>query len=668
MFKHMNEAHNMDRNKIASSFFLQILWLGLMLGLGFPVHADDPPVSEAKAENKPKVESPAKWVAPVFFTRLDGSAKIAPGEDQRYLLLETQLNAGENDAFHHFSRQILTIAGVQSGASISVDYHPSYQTLTFHWVNIWRGTNVINRLAPEKIQLIQPERDLDQYLYSGKRSAMLILEDVRVGDIIDYAYSIQGANPVYGGKFSAEVPVQFEQPVEHLVTRVLWPVQRQLYAKNHRCSVTPTFTRTKELVEYKWDFRKVEGVKPEDLLPGWYDPVPWVQLGEFKSWGEVNQWALCLFRHTAPLSPELTQKIAQWQRAGSREDQILAVLRFVQDEVRYFGIEIAANAYQPQAPSVVFDRRFGDCKDKAFLFVTVLRALGIEAYPVLVNTEARGTLEEWQPSAMFDHAITQVRLNGETYWLDPTDCYQRGPLAAHYLPHYALGLVIQPGTTNLTPIPHVNGWPKTTVSEYFILRGKLAPADLKVVTVAEGADAETLRMKFATTPRDQIEKSYLAHYSAVYSGTKQAQPLQFVDDEQHNRIEVTEFYTIDRMWTPSERNKSYYCQFFPYDINDLLKQPVDKARSMPLEVPFPQHRIVRTEVTLPRAWPASTQNKVITDPAFSFRMNSRRSGTSLVVEYEYSSQTNSVPAQRTAEYVQRLNTAAQSLGSTLVWE
>ena len=66
-----------------------------------------------------------------------------------------------------------------------------------------------------------------------------------------------------------------------------------------------------------------------------------MQLTDFKSWAEVNQWALPLFQTTSSFSPQLARKIAEWTQLPGQEGQILAVLRFVQDDVRYFGIELA---------------------------------------------------------------------------------------------------------------------------------------------------------------------------------------------------------------------------------------------------------------------------------------------------------------------------------------
>jgi len=91
--------------------------------------------------------------------------------------------------------------------------------------------------------------------------------------------------------------------------------------------------------------------------------------------------------------------IGLWRGLPDDGQRVLAVLRFLQEEVRYQGIETGAAAYTPASPSAVFARRFGDCKDKTLFCVTVLRALGIDAWPVLVSTDLRQTLRDWLPTA-----------------------------------------------------------------------------------------------------------------------------------------------------------------------------------------------------------------------------------------------------------------------------
>jgi arylamine N-acetyltransferase len=619
-------------------------------------------------EPKFAVAPPASWVKPQFFNRQSSATNLESGADEHWLLSECQINASENETFHHMVWQILNVSAVEGGSKLTIDFNPDYQSLTLHWARIWRGPEHLERLDTNAVKIIQREQELDDDILNGEQSALLVMDDVRVGDIIDYAYSIKGSNPVLGDRFFSAVPIQTDQPVERFFTRVLWPAQKRLYAKTHGCSVEPVLVPGKDCVEYIWDLRQTTGIQVEDSLPVWFDPEPWVQLSEFKTWAEVNQWALPLFQNAAPLSPELLQKIAEWRLITSPEEQVLAALRFVQDDVRYFGVEIAASSEKPADPSVVFARRYGDCKDKSLLFVTILNALGIEAYPVLVNSVLRHTIEDWQPtSSAFDHCIAVVRFEGQTYWLDPTIHFQRGPLAAHYLPDYGCGLVVSPKTSGLSVIQQTTGLPQTTTTEYFGLGKKTETSTLKVVTIADRRDADNLRAFFATTKRSDIERSYTHFYADRYPKIKMSAPIDFEDNEEQNRIQMTETYTIDDAWTRSDKGEKYSFEFYPSAMDAFLKTPVDTERTMPVSVPFPEHQILRTEITLPAAWPADTASKTVSDSAFFFQKSLKCFGNKIVMNCEYQSLMDSAGPDQAAQYIQHLNQASKSLGYSVSW-
>jgi Domain of Unknown Function with PDB structure (DUF3857)/Transglutaminase-like superfamily len=619
-------------------------------------------------EPKFAVAPPTGWVKPQFFNQQPTSAGLESGADEHWLLLERQINASENETFYHTVRQILNVSAVEDGSKLTIDFNPGYQSLTLHWARIWRGSQHFEQLDTNAVKIIRREQELDDDILNGEQSALLVMDDVRVGDIIDYAYSIKGSNPVMGNRFSSAVPIQTDQPVERFFTRVLWPTQRRLFVKAHGSSIQPVLVTGKDFTEYIWDSRQPAGIQVEDSLPVWFDPEPWVQLSEYKTWAEVNQWALPLFQNTAPLSRELQQKIAEWKQFTRREQQVMAALRFVQDDVRYFGVEIDASDEKPADPSVVFARRYGDCKDKSLLFVTILRTLGIEAYPVLVNSRLRQTIKDWQPaSGAFDHCIAVVRFEGRVYWLDPTIHFQRGPLAAHYLPDYGCGLVIAPQTSGLSVISQTTGRPETTTTEHFGLGKKNEAATLKVVTIADGRDADSLRELFATTKRSLIEKSYAHFYAERYPGIKMSAPLDFEDDEAQNRIQTTETYTIDDAWTRPDNGGKYSFEFYPSAMDAFLKTPVDTERTMPVSVPFPEHQILRTEVILPASWPADSANKTVSDPAFFFQKSLKSSGNKIVMNCEYQSLMDSTGPDQAAQYIQHLNQASKALGYSVSW-
>jgi hypothetical protein len=622
-------------------------------------------VAARAADPSLSLAPPPDWVAPLAFQRLSRPEDLNAGLASRLLLSDFQVNTRTRETFQHEARQLLTRAGVEDGSHLHIDFDSS-QSLVFHWVRIWRGPNTFNELDLDRISVIQPERDPDRFLFAGGKTALLLLEDARAGDIVEYACTIRGEDPAGGGKMSGAVLLRHFEPVERLAARLICPRERRLYLKNHGTDAKPSAVRKEDLTEYTWDYKKVPGLRGESLLPAGYEPLPWVQWSEYAQWSEVNQWALTIFTNALPLAPELTRQIKDWKRLPGAEERMLAVLRFVQDEVGYHGIGTGAETYQAADPALVFARRFGDCKDKTLLCVTLLRALGIEANPVLVSAELGQTIQDWHPTAtVFDHAIVQAVVDGRNYWLDPTAGFQRGPLAARSWPNYGRGLAVRPKTTALAVIPECPVQPKTTVLESVFIRFLGQPADLKVVTIADGADAERMRRRFSTPDRAVLADEDLNAFAALYPGIVRMAPREYSDDARANEVVVTDYYQIGNMWSPVPAGPGYVCWFYSYNVDRAVRKPAGPARSMPLGLSYPEHQVFRVEFTVPLSLRMDPGRWTIDNPAFHFHKTVAVSPGKVVVEHEYDALADRVPVEAMPGYLLQLDQASGLLGYAL---
>ncbi len=90
-------------------------------------------------------------------------------------------------------------------------------------------------------------------------------------------------------------------------------------------------------------------------------------------------------------------------------------------DVRYVSISLGIGRYQPHSAADVLQNGYGDCKDKHTLFSAMLRAEGIQSYPVLIGSARKLDVDVPSP-AQFDHVITAARLGTGTAltWLDTT--------------------------------------------------------------------------------------------------------------------------------------------------------------------------------------------------------------------------------------------------------
>src|SRR4030095_10490071 len=112
--------------------------------------------------------------------------------------------------------------------------------------------------------------------------------------------------------------------------------------RQHLTGIAPKLEVWNGGTEYVWDFKNLEGIPYEDAAPANHEPYPYVELSDFEDWSRVVEWALPLYTaQNSPMPPELRELIAKWQQgAPSNEERARLALEFVQDELRYTGIEL----------------------------------------------------------------------------------------------------------------------------------------------------------------------------------------------------------------------------------------------------------------------------------------------------------------------------------------
>lgn len=118
------------------------------------------------------------------------------------LVNERQISLQDQTAYYKTAAKILSDAGVQNHSEISVSFDPSFSRLNFHSLRVIRNGEYINHLNLSKFKVVHQETELNRFLYNGTVTAILFMEDIRKGDIIEYSYSINGFNPVFRNMFS----------------------------------------------------------------------------------------------------------------------------------------------------------------------------------------------------------------------------------------------------------------------------------------------------------------------------------------------------------------------------------------------------------------------------------------------------------------------------------
>jgi transglutaminase-like putative cysteine protease len=566
------------------------------------------------------------------------------------------------ERYYHYFQRVDNTAGLDDLSQLRFYFEPSYQQLTIHFVRVQRGSTVIDSFEPSEVKMIQEEDELDQQLYNGTNAAVIFVNDIRVGDVIEYAYTISGDNPVLGGRFTDTIYLADSDPIQEWFLRLVYPTKRTLAIKNDNSQLEPTKQTIGDDTEYTWYTKNIPAATSDDSTPDWYNPYPRLNLSEFQSWADVVNWALPFYQNAQLNNAELRQKIEEWKKASeSPAQRAVTALRFVQDEIRYLGIELGRYSHQPTPPQKVFTRRFGDCKDKSLLLSSILNSMGIEAAPALVNSTEKSSLDTWQPTPFaFDHVIVKATINGRTYWLDPTISYQRGTLDNYYDPPFERSLVLKAGTTGLEKIPPpASNAGSIDVLEVYSGQDSQSAVTFNVTKTYRGMQADAMRYSLQSTSLSDLSKSHLNYYADTTPSIS-ADGLPQVDDNQNtNTIVTREKYLISELWRDNRHS------FVADRIYAELQKPRVSQRSTPLEVEYPLSIQQTILINLGPGYDFPIVSDVLTDDALRFEYSYSKSGNQLSMFFLLKTFADSVSTNALKNHLQILDMAQTVVGFEL---
>jgi transglutaminase-like putative cysteine protease len=644
------------RPRGASFFFTRLRSAGLLLAftlLATAAHAREYAVGAVPA-----------WVAPV-------AAPVVAEDDAagavRYLLIDHQTrNAGrDSEYFTHFVLQATSEQGIDEAANHDVDFDPAYQALTLNTLTVTRAGKRSSRLESADIRVLAREEDAQNRLYDGSLSVHMLLDDIRVGDVVEVAFTVRGSNPIFDGRDFGAFQLGWTLPVARQHARLLHPAARPLAVRTRNGGVTPRERVLGDMREYVWTRDDAEAIQVEDDAPGWFSNYPSATWTEYADWNAVANWAVPLYV-PAQRGGELRGEVERIRaEAKTPEARLLAALRLVQSEVRYLGFEMGTGSYAPRAPDVVFARRFGDCKDKTLLLLSLLHALDVPAHAALVNTQRQRGLDDapTTPGA-FDHVIVRAHAGGRDYWLDPTRSVQRANLDALAQPDFERALVVAPGTKALVamqPYPSPRR-PHRIDVEVDASAGFDKPARITITTTLEGEDAESARDRVAGKRLEDLQKEYLNYYVAYYPGIRVTAPMTREDDLARNRRVITEHYEVPEFWPRKKDAAAIEATVWAPEMESYLSAPSSTMRVAPVGLIAGTEFTQRTVVLLPADWDGANETTTTEDPHFVAERTIEGEGKRYVITDTYRVLKDHVAPEAVPAYAAKLAEARGNVG------
>ncbi|WP_417677063.1 DUF3857 domain-containing transglutaminase family protein [Roseibium sp.] len=566
---------------------------------------------------------------------------------------------GETETnYHRRARKIIERQGLEGAASVDIDYDPSQETLTLHHIRILRDSNWTDLSDEVSFELLRREKELENGIVDGELTAHAYLKDVRVGDILDVAYSLASVDPVFEGTFSAAKGMESTVPLGIRRFRVTVPEGMDIGYKAHALDIQPEVTVAGGFKTLSWALTDPDPVPDEEDMPEAYPHWGYVEVSSWKRWHDIVDWLAPHYRPSSHLPVSLREKLdAIAKNFPAPQDRMTEALRLVQDTIRYVGIEIGVGGFIPRQPDEVIAKGYGDCKDKALLLAVMLRYLGIDASAALVHTSTGLEIPDRLPTPYaFDHAIVRASDGDRVFWLDPTMTHQGGRRTEIRQPDYGYALDLDPEAEALQEIPvqKLKG-PEIKVSEsYSFPQRPDRPVRLDVTSIYTQDEADSLRRRIASKGTASLGRSYLEYYNEKYPGMTPERDLRVVDDLDSNRIRLIEAYTLPQ---DKFRQKPTLTDFIVRadTILNVLPDPKSYGRTAPVKLPYPGsfvHSIVIREAVKGFRAPKDID---FTNDAFSLRRTTLSSGDTLNVKWQLDILKPQIPAEALEDYLQDIN-------------
>ena len=476
------------------------------------------------------------WKAPHFsFTAKDlyaAATAVAAPEGTNIVLLEddesyTFDDAGRLTHVGYFVYKVLTQKGAEGWDAFSLGWQPWHEARPEIRVRVITPDLAEHLLDPKTITEA-PAVEGEYKLYSDAKRLHAPFPAVAPGAVIEEEFIERETEPLFAaGRVGWTIFGRERVPVEHSHVEFDAPASLPLRTGTLLLpDLKPVRQESSGRVKLTFDVGRLEPIEPRDPnLPSDEPAYPQLSYSTGASWQAVaTAYAKIVDEHAdvSTLEESVGKLIAGRISVSEKET---AILDYIGREVRYTGIEFGGAAIVPHNPSETLGRKYGDCKDKATLLVTMLRAAGIPAYVALLNAGTRTDVPPDQPGmGLFDHAIVYVpgtppsgksKTATADLWIDATDRYARlGQLPI--ADQGRLALIARPETTALVNIPESTS-KENVLEEYREIKlSENGPATITEKTRPGGVYESRYRFYYADKPDKETRENLKAYIKAQY--------------------------------------------------------------------------------------------------------------------------------------------------------
>lgn len=250
---------------------------------------------------QPSIAPPPPWVRPF---QQPATSSQDDGRPIKLILRDQQLNFTADGAVEEYAESVArvqTADGLEALGNISLAWNPDTSRLTIHKLEIVRGGKRIDLLTSgHGFTVLRRETNLELAQLDGVLTATMQVEGLQIGDVLDFAYTMNESDPALHGEQQATAGGWIPGTSQaHLTAR--WP--NTLSLRWQATSDLPNATVSREGGDtlLSLDLRDVPTITPPRGAPPRFYRNRLVDFTSATSWGTVAALMQPLYAKAATL-------------------------------------------------------------------------------------------------------------------------------------------------------------------------------------------------------------------------------------------------------------------------------------------------------------------------------------------------------------------------------
>jgi hypothetical protein len=422
----------------------------------------------------------------------------------------------------HVVFKILKDRGKDNG-DIEIGYNSRTETASIIYARTITPEGKIIPLNENAIKVVTPFSSYPSY--SDYKVLTFSMPGVTVGSIIDYKILKKKQRPEIDGKFSNEFYFQTYDPTHLCRYKVVTPkdvnlkylVLNPLPGKQLFPKIIHDGNKSINL----WEYKNIPQIIKEKSMPPTDEVAFRILVTTMNSWEEFSNWWRKKIEGKTEPDEAIKRKVVELTKdLSTSKEKIEAIFDYVKSEIRYVYISLGLSGYEPENARKVFENKYGDCKDKSTLLISMLRTAGIPAYYVLIPTSSVGNLiKDFPYPFQFNHCIVAIEKEGKYNFIDP--------VAKNYPFDYLPGsdqnrdvLIFDDGKIAFDKAPLAKPEENAYYSQSVIRIGLDGSIECEVKNFGFGGEEASLRSFFIKNSPTKIKASLEERVDEIFSGAR----------------------------------------------------------------------------------------------------------------------------------------------------